>query len=149
MPCLAVICGRLCALRFVQAEHWDEASYGPLDAAKLVEETIFGKTMRGAYISKYKEGHYDLEEFETTAVEEHHMAHTDDGALADQGLAMKRKACPSRRARCADVSPNVSCPMRQPMSISSPRANAGDHGGPHGHGEETASRSGAMDHADH
>ena len=55
---------------FIEEKNWDPKKDGPWDDSKLVEETIFGKTRRGAYKFVGREGVWEAEEEENVTIKD-------------------------------------------------------------------------------
>lgn len=75
-------------------KNW-EPSYGPIPEASVVTENIFGKDERGVWRLQGKAGHYELEEFEESAVCERTREHDSrevPPAFAEEALQRRREA---------------------------------------------------------
>lgn len=77
---------------FILKEDWNEQKYGPLSEQKISERDVFGAKREGIYRLAGEQGHYEVEDFDESALTEQTVEHDGEGPLAEQGLENRREA---------------------------------------------------------
>ena len=77
---------------FMLKEDWNEQKYGPLSEQKISERDVFGVRREGVYRLAGEQGHYEVEDFDESALTEQTVEHDGEGPLAGQGLENRREA---------------------------------------------------------
>ena len=85
---------------FILKEDWNEQKYGPLSEQKISERDVFGVKRKGIYRLAPQQplGHYEVEDFDDSALTEQTVEHDGEGPLAEQGLENRREASAFRHA---------------------------------------------------
>ena len=65
---------------------------GPLSEQKISERDVFGVKREGIYRLAGEQGHYEVEDFDESALTEQTVEHDGEGPLAEQGLENRREA---------------------------------------------------------
>jgi len=77
-------------MQFVTVDNWDEKLDGKFDSTKVKDENCFGKQEKGIWKKVGREGVYDGEHFDDTAVEERTRETDDSGPLGTLRMQHKR-----------------------------------------------------------
>ena len=128
---------------FILKEDWNEQKYGPLSEQKISERDVFGVRREGVYRLAGEQGHYEVEDFDESALTEQTVEHDGEGPLAEQGLENRREAFQSA-FRHASAEQEAGASKAQVLDMESVLAALQNHGSP---AESAASKAGPKSEA--